>query len=287
MDRDNSFWGEEWKENLENLQEVNSLKGLERLVEDRDIILGLGELKKENPDLFKKIKFEVVPANKIKPDSQDIKYALLVNTPAFFSLDPDNKNSTDPTSEPQPTVVISERELKINREGRKVSIQAVAELFGLEAEDLSDRFMKLFILLHEVGHGVGYMNDYAAGLSPAEASKKWSEDYWQQLETLPLPGIMPSAANAIFEDSFGEPDQFLKHCVVFLAKYRPKFITDREQYRKDFFARLNGKTLEDLLVENEKAYRQLPHEHQADSFAADFMKAKRDVLGIKELEKND
>lgn|GEM_PF-1060412 len=274
MDKDNNFWGEEWRETRKELEQVGAVSGADKYTKDEGVFLALQVLHQKNPDLFRKVKIEIVTPKDDEP---------LSRTPGFFHID--EKKDADGHDLLVPTIMVSEMASKIDRERRKISIEQMAAKFGLRAEDLSDRFLRVFIFFHEVGHAQDYTTNYLEYDTPEHATNKWSDVYNKELRTLPLPGIMPSVAASCYNNSFGEPEAFLQHMIAHLQKYRPDFIKDYQDFSDQFRKKLESTTIGQLMVENEKAYRAMPSEAYADNFAADFIKQHHKELNLKELDK--
>jgi hypothetical protein len=146
------------------------------------------------------------------------------------------------------------------RERRATSLRMSAELLGIPFEAMSAELVRWFIVLHEVGHAYDYANNYQTEQEPVVT---WDEQYEAQLQSLPVPGVDPVDLQLIIAETGGF-DQYL-------ATY-PKVQKTCKKH--------NVTTSAELVALQEVAYRQMPVEAYADSFAADFMKKHAKEVGL-------
>ena len=78
MGTENSFWGSEWEEMYDGLKQIGVSSGMEKMIKDEGIVVALQVLKQQIPDLFKKVKIEIVSPKKEE---------LLARTPGVFYID--------------------------------------------------------------------------------------------------------------------------------------------------------------------------------------------------------
>ena len=142
------------------------------------------------------------------------------------------------------------------REARAHTLELMARDFGVAAEDVSAELLDTFILLHELGHAYDYRlnvengQEGTADLPREEQGRAFSQAYWEQLATLPIPGITPTELNKQLVERGFEAVQFE------YAEYIGTVSSEEE-----------------LRVLQQVSYRNLPAERYADEFATGFIKA--------------
>lgn len=143
------------------------------------------------------------------------------------------------------------------KETRQASSQRVADLLGIDVEQLTPELLRKFIIAHELGHTKDYIQNYAKNpdYQGVEASQEWDWHYQQNLMSLPVPGLDPVDLR-----------EALSH-----FQNLEEFLEENPHIRKRINVNTTN-TLESLLQEQETAYRNSPYEHYADDFAATFLR---------------
>ncbi len=147
---------------------------------------------------------------------------------------------------------------------REASVRIIAELLDLPFEKISKELLLAFILAHEAGHAQDFVTNYQdVGSDKLANSNVWTDQYIEQLDTLPVPRLTPSDLKNTINNSGG----YVRFCARF--SLLPQRLADR------------GITSEEqLLVAQERAYRSLPRESYADQFAASHIKQHAVRLGL-------
>lgn len=160
------------------------------------------------------------------------------------------------TSNEKPLIKIGladSRHLDMIRETRRVATAIWAKKLGVNPDNVDNRLLSTFILLHEVGHGHDYIRNYFTNPEFSDvqaATEEWYHHYENQLASLPVPHYDPSdLREAIGIDGSLED-----------------FVT-RFPELKERLAALNIANKEELYAMQEAGYRALPHEGYADDFA--------------------
>lgn len=141
-------------------------------------------------------------------------------------------------------------------DSRKVSAQIMADLLGIPFETLKKnmRILKLFIFLHEIGHAHDFENNYfrhdAFGFDLVKSANANAEQRYKEMATLPLPGENPGLGIRFTTAELQQK----------LDRYAP------------YFNSLGISSVAELISAQDRAYRNLPSEHYADMFAANFLK---------------
>lgn len=146
---------------------------------------------------------------------------------------------------------------------RELSARLAAEMIGIDFSVLQQhpQILSMFIFLHEIGHGDDYIKNYLNNPSVVDAIAKKNEIRGAEMLSLPMRGRGPSYAKKMVEK--GELDEFYQ-------KYR--------LYYED----MGILSSEMLLIENERAYRNLPSESYADNFAAETLRNHWTDMGFEE-----
>lgn len=164
-------------------------------------------------------------------------------------------------SDPSPSIVVKmggEQHYDRLMVDRETSARQAAEMLGITFEKLkaSPNILKLFIFLHEIGHAQDYITNYFNDpksesdpeYNPAAENRAQRD---REMATLPIPNTNPVQAR-----------QYLDRGIL-----GPHF-----ERNKTYFEKLDISTVEDLLTTHEKAYRELPSERYADTFAANVLR---------------
>ncbi|MCX6766687.1 MAG: hypothetical protein NT170_02815 [Candidatus Moranbacteria bacterium] len=138
---------------------------------------------------------------------------------------------------------------------RKSSVEMCANMLGISPEDIinNPRILKLFIFLHELGHGHEYINYFQKKMladKNFDPIAQWNERSNKELMILPVPGCTP-------------PRVLEMHNAGELRGYYQKY---NEHYRS-----VGINSPEELIVAQDIAYRKLPKENYADNFAKSFL----------------
>ncbi len=151
---------------------------------------------------------------------------------------------------------------------RRSSAEIAANMLGIAFEKMTPRLLGLFIMAHELGHVTDYIRNYElnSDYKGAEAAEEWRIHYDLNLLALPVSGLDPSGLRQEI-NNFRNLDEFL---IKFPDTKRG---IDPEKV----------KSLDDLLHEQEIAYRSMPYENYADNFAVNFLKRNAQELKISEL----
>lgn len=170
-----------------------------------------------------------------------------------------------------PTIFVSEgghEMLEAIMEIRRTSVERNARTLGISADQMTTRLLHRFILTHELGHVMDYFRNYKTieGLLPAEAADEMADDRANVMQMLPVPGLSPTylARELSTIDSL---DVAMRLFPV-LVKH-----PDFSKWR----------TVEDLMMAQEEAYRATSQESYADEFAAMFLRKHAKELGFPEL----
>jgi hypothetical protein len=138
---------------------------------------------------------------------------------------------------------------------RKTSVDLCANMLGISAEDIvnNPRILKLFIFLHELGHGHDWINQFQKKMlsdKSFNAVEKWEERSDQELRNLPVPTFDLTMVIRYHEEGK-------------LAGY----------YEENgvYYRNIGINSLEELIIAQEKAYRNLPKESYADNFAKNLL----------------
>ncbi len=134
------------------------------------------------------------------------------------------------------------------RTSRKRSVEIIAALIGENPETISAEKLKTFIFLHELGHAHDFLS-MESNTDRRKAVAAWEAQYTSEMGTLPIPGVNPSILRLSIEN--GELDSILSQTTD------PRITSDM--------------TPEDIIAIQDAAYRALPKETYADSFAANLM----------------
>lgn len=171
-----------------------------------------------------------------------------------------------------PTIFIVENDAQHTAkilQDRKSSNEIVASLLGMEFEKLTPELLRLFIIAHELGHATDYIKNYESNPSyanVAEASEEWDMHYEVNLSSLPVPHFDPAQ---------------LTEKIAGYSNIK-EFVIDYPE-AKSYVQSEEITTLEQLLHDQEVAYRNSPYEKYADNFAAKFLKKNAQEIGIPEL----
>ena len=145
---------------------------------------------------------------------------------------------------------------------RKRSVELVAHQLGIAPDALTPRLLKIFIFLHEIGHAFNYIHDFlepriqSGNKNPkTEATAAYGERFGREIASLPLPKAAPST----LAQWVAIPPIFWDH----VKHYAPS---------PDVFATLSKRPPEEIVREQEEAYKKLESEQIADTFAADFIR---------------
>lgn len=138
---------------------------------------------------------------------------------------------------------------------RKKSVEIVAGLLGLKAEEVTAEILQSFIFAHELGHAhdyiINFKNNNDLELSPSEA---WKQKNRVEMASLPLPNVNPATLNNMIEN--GLIEQAVKDSDVLREKYVVDGVVDVAR----------------LVDDQNIAYRSLPKEQYADEFAVRALK---------------
>ena len=147
---------------------------------------------------------------------------------------------------------------------RKESAKRVAEMLGIKFEDLTPELLRQFIIAHEFGHADDYVKNYEQNpeYKGGQITEEWNLHYEANLYSMPVPGYDPvDLKNEI--ENFTNLEDFLK--------VHPETTATVEAD--------NIKSLEDLMIAQENAYRSSTYENYADQFATHFLKQNAKTLG--------
>ncbi len=142
---------------------------------------------------------------------------------------------------------------------RPVSVDMIARLCGIPPEQMTSELFNTFILLHEFGHAHDFAKNYRddealSNLQESQLADIWRNEYQQQKANLPVPGLAPSELVEQFKTT--PLDTFLSS--------RPK--------TRERLADAHLTTQQEIIVAQDRAYREIPAEKYADEFAATFIK---------------
>lgn len=140
---------------------------------------------------------------------------------------------------------------------RKSAVEKMAEHLGRPVEGLNGTTIRKFIILHEFGHAYDFLMNFAANPQNALPNilDRWHTATNEELMTLPFPGISPSEIREWVAE-MGSFDTWRTH----------------DQRIAEWCVENNISSLDDLLELQENAYRQLPKETFADSFASEAVR---------------
>ena len=131
------------------------------------------------------------------------------------------------------------------------SIERIAEMLDIESSELTEETFQQFVLLHELGHAQDRRKHYPEG---ADGADTFRTEGRSQLNTLPHGPYAPSKLSNWLQSAPWET----------LQEAYPAF---------------RGKTIERVLQEQAIAYRDLPKERYADTFAIQTIeKARQDPM---------
>ncbi len=172
---------------------------------------------------------------------------------------------------PVPTVFVMPEQTDHMRDlmrNRQSSAKMVAHMLGIPFEKMTPRLLGLFIMAHELGHATDYIRNYElnSDYKGIKAVEEWDMHYAVNLLSLPVSGLDPAELRQEMKN-FGNLDEFLN-----------KFPDTKKEIDLE-----KVKTLDDLLHEQEIAYRSMPYENYADNFAVNFLKRNAQELEILEL----
>jgi hypothetical protein len=179
------------------------------------------------------------------------KYKALEKTDGFFQ-EPENISSP-----PKVVMDMDKDDQKYQKliQDRKSSVEMCANMLGISPEDIvkNPRILKLFIFLHELGHGHDYLNQFQKKMlsdKSFDPVEKWNERSEKELRSLPVPTFDPPMVIKYQEDGKLE-----------------KYYQDNGEYYRS----IGINSPEELIIFQDKAYRNLPKENYADNFAKDFL----------------
>jgi len=186
-------------------------------------------------------------------------------TGGFFDLVQTDKKTFIPT-----IFIVEENNEHLEKimKTREKSAERVAELLRIDLKDLTPKLLKRFIVAHELGHAADYIKNYANNPEYENAAAEWDLHYEANLSGLPVPGLDPAELRRE-TSKFDNLKSFLKANPAAAKNINPDKI----------------KTLKDLIIAQESAYRDTPYEKYADNFAAKFLKKHANRLGIVQLTK--
>ena len=154
----------------------------------------------------------------------------------------------------------SEKHLDAEREKRTIFIARMAELLHIQPDDVNAEIFDTFLFLHEYGHAQDYVTNYLdnaelAEIPAPELANSWRTEYARQKSALPITEVTGEEMEAMLKQkSF---DQILQ-----------EYPTMKERVEA-----LGIHTLEEVITAQNLAYRNLPAEQYADTFAAQFIKS--------------
>ncbi|MBA4336339.1 hypothetical protein C0416_01010 [bacterium] len=128
---------------------------------------------------------------------------------------------------------------------RKLSAEVAAKMLEIEPENMTPELLRLFIFLHEIGHAYDYIKNYA---NQKDGADLWTQRGQAETSSLPIPNINPS---------------ILRH------KIDQNEIDDLPI---EIQKKISEGKVDEIVYDQEEAYRKLPKENFADQFAANFIK---------------
>ncbi|MFA9288739.1 MAG: fructose-bisphosphatase class III [Weeksellaceae bacterium] len=146
---------------------------------------------------------------------------------------------------------------KLIRERRQSVLQSV-ELINMAGPSIerNPELLTTFIALHEFGHAHYFLNKYKNSSDPLAA---YQLDRQREMDTLPVKGLVPPTVKKMLAEGT-------------LQQY---YDTHKERLSRDFYI----DTIDELVQQQERIYRNLPSEKYPNEFAAAFMKRHAAEMG--------
>ncbi|HCC23434.1 TPA: hypothetical protein DF272_04650 [Candidatus Falkowbacteria bacterium] len=150
--------------------------------------------------------------------------------------------------------------LDLMDEEERAVVRQHAKKIGLKDEQLEGALLRVFIFAHEAGHVVDFVKNYLnnfdyQGMARSEVVEIWREEYRANMNMLAVPNMTRPKFEAFLAAATEvEVDEFL------------------DNYGFD--------SIKEFKMEQQKSYRQLPHESYADDFAIKFIKKNAAKFGL-------